>query len=171
MDYEIVAFEKADEVVGAYDSGRCDVYTTDASGLYAQRLKLTNPGEHIVLPEIISKEPLGPVVRQGDDQWFNIARWTLNAMINAEELGLTSANVGDMMGSENPSIKRMLGEEGSYGEALGLSNDWALNIIKQVGNYEESFNRNVGPDTPLGISRGVNALWSKGGIMYAPPIR
>jgi general L-amino acid transport system substrate-binding protein len=171
MDYEIVAFEKADEVVGAYDSGRCDVYTTDASGLYAQRLKLTNPGEHIVLGEIISKEPLGPVVRQGDDQWFNIARWTLNAMINAEELGVSSANVGDMMGSANPSIKRLLGEEGSYGESLGLSNDWALNIIKQVGNYEESFNRNVGPDTPLGISRGVNALWSKGGIMYAPPVR
>ncbi len=171
MEYEIVAFEKADEVVGAYDSGRCDVYTTDASGLYAQRLKLTNPGEHMVLGEIISKEPLGPVVRQGDDQWFNVNRWTLNAMINAEELGVSSANVGDMMGSANPAIKRLLGEEGSYGEALGLGNDWALNIIKQVGNYEESFNRNVGPDTDLGIARGVNALWSNGGIMYAPPVR
>ena len=171
MEYEVVAFEKADEVVGAYDSGRCDVYTTDASGLYAQRLKLTNPTEHMVLPEIISKEPLGPVVRQGDDQWLNITKWTLNAMINAEELGVTSANVGDMMGSANPSIKRLLGEEGSYGEYLGLGNDWAANIIKQVGNYEESFNRNVGPDTPLGIARGVNALWSKGGILYAPPVR
>ena len=171
MEYEVVAFEKADEVVGAYDSGRCDVYTTDASGLYAQRLKLTNPTEHMVLPEIISKEPLGPVVRQGDDQWFNITRWTLNAMINAEELGVTSGNVGDMMGSANPAIKRLLGEEGSYGEYLGLSKDWAVNVIKQVGNYEESFNRNVGPDTPLGISRGVNALWSKGGILYAPPVR
>jgi len=171
MDYEIVAFEKADEVVGAYDSGRCDVYTTDASGLYAQRLKLTNPDEHIVLPEIISKEPLGPVVRQGDDQWFNIARWTLNAMINAEELGVNSGNVDDMKGSENPEIKRLLGEEGSYGEYIGLSNDWALNVIKQVGNYEESFNRNVGPDTELGIARGVNALWSKGGILYAAPVR
>jgi len=171
MDYEIVAFEKADEVVGAYDSGRCDVYTTDASGLYAQRLKLTNPDEHIVLPEIISKEPLGPVVRQGDDQWFNIARWTLNAMINAEELGVNSGNVDDMKGSENPEIKRLLGEEGSYGEYIGLSNDWAMNVIKQVGNYEESFNRNVGPDTDLGIARGVNALWSKGGILYAPPVR
>ncbi len=171
MDYEIVAFEKADEVVGAYDSGRCDVYTTDASGLYAQRLKLTNPDEHIVLPEIISKEPLGPVVRQGDDQWFNIARWTLNAMINAEELGVNSGNVDDMKGSENPAIKRLLGEEGSYGEYIGLSNDWALNVIKQVGNYEESFNRNVGPDTELGIARGVNALWSKGGILYAAPVR
>ena len=171
MEYEVVAYEKADEVVGAYDSGRCDVYTTDASGLYAQRLKLTNPTEHMVLPEIISKEPLGPVVRQGDDQWLNITKWTLNAMINAEELGVTSANVGDMMGSANPSIKRLLGEEGSYGEYLGLGNDWAANIIKQVGNYEESFNRNVGPDTPLGIARGVNALWSKGGILYAPPVR
>ena len=171
MEYEVVAFEKADEVVGAYDSGRCDVYTTDASGLYAQRLKLTNPNDHMVLPEIISKEPLGPVVRQGDDQWFNIARWVLNVMINAEELGVSSANVGDMMGSQNPSIKRLLGEEGSYGEYIGLSKDWAVNIIKQVGNYEESFNRNVGPDTQLGISRGVNALWSKGGILYAPPIR
>jgi general L-amino acid transport system substrate-binding protein len=171
MDYEIVAFEKADEVVGAYDSGRCDVYTTDASGLYAQRLKLTNPDEHMVLPEIISKEPLGPVVRQGDDQWFNIAKWTLNAMINAEELGVSSGNVGDMMGSDNPAIKRLLGEEGSYGEYLGLGNDWALNIIKQVGNYEETFNRNVGPETPLGIARGVNALWSEGGILYAPPVR
>lgn len=171
MDYEIVAFEKADEVVGAYDSGRCDVYTTDSSGLYAQRLKLTNPDEHMVLPEIISKEPLGPVVRQGDDQWFNIARWTLNAMINAEELGVSSANVGDMMGSDNPAIKRLLGEEGSYGEYIGLSNDWAVNVIKQVGNYGESFDRNVGPDTPLGIARGLNALWSKGGILYAAPVR
>ncbi len=171
MEYEVVAFEKADEVIGAYDSGRCDVYTTDASGLYAQRLKLTNPTEHMVLPEIISKEPLGPVVRQGDDQWLNITKWTLNAMINAEELGVTSANVGDMMGSSNPAIKRLLGEEGSYCEYISLPKDCFANIIKQVGNYEESFNRNVGPDTPLGIARGVNALWSKGGILYAPPVR
>jgi general L-amino acid transport system substrate-binding protein len=171
MPYEIVAFEKADEVVQAYDAGRCDVYTTDASGLYAQRLKLTNPGDHMVLPEIISKEPLGPVVRQGDDQWFNIARWSLNAMINAEELGVTSENVDEMKGSDNPAIKRLLGTEGAYGEGIGLSNDWAYNIVKQVGNYAESFNANVGPDTPLGIARGVNALWSKGGILYAPPVR
>jgi len=171
MEYEIVAFEKADEVVQAYDAGRCDVYTTDASGLYAQRLKLTTPGDHMVLPEIISKEPLGPVVRQGDDEWFNIAKWTLSAMINAEELGVTSANVDEMKGSDNPSIKRLLGVEGSFGENIGLTNDWAYNIIKMVGNYEETFNANVGPDTPLGIARGVNALWSKGGILYAPPIR
>ena len=171
MQYEIVAFEKADEVVAAYDAGRCDVYTTDASGLYAQRLKQTNPGDHMVLPEIISKEPLGPVVRQGDDEWFNIAKWTLNAMINAEEMGVTSANVDEMKGSDNPAVKRLLGAEGAFGEGVGLSNDRAYNIIKNVGNYEESFNANVGPDTPLGISRGVNALWSDGGFLYAPPVR
>ena len=171
MTYEIVAFEKADEVVAAYDAGRCDVYTTDASGLYAQRLKLTNPDDHIVLPEIISKEPLGPVVRQGDDTWFNITKWVHFAMVNAEELGVTSANVDDMRGSDNPAIKRLLGTEGAFGEAIGLSNDWAYQAIKHVGNYGEVFDRNVGPDTPLGISRGLNALWSDGGIQYAPPIR
>ncbi|MEM9204767.1 MAG: amino acid ABC transporter substrate-binding protein [Pseudomonadota bacterium] len=171
MEYEIVAFEKADEVVAAYDAGRCDVYTTDASGLYAQRLKLTNPDDHTVLPEIISKEPLGPVVRQGDDEWFNIAKWTLSAMINAEELGVTSANVDDMKGSNNPSIKRLLGVEGAFGEGIGISNDWGYNVIKLVGNYGEVFDAHVGPETPLGIARGVNALWSQGGILYAPPIR
>ena len=171
MKFEVVAFEKADEVVGAYDKGRCDVYTTDQSGLYAQRLKLTNSKDHIVLPEIISKEPLGPVVRQGDDQWFNLVKWTLNAMINAEEMGITSANVDSMLTSKNPAVLRLVGKEGSFGENLGVGNDWAYNIIKQVGNYGESFDRNVGPKTPLGIARGVNALWSKGGIMYAPPIR
>jgi len=171
MDYEIVAFEKADEVVQAYDAGRCDVYTTDASGLYAQRLKLTDPNEHMVLPEIISKEPLGPVVRQGDDQWFNIAKWVLFAMINAEELGVTQANVGEMKNSDNPEIKRLLGTEGAFGEGIGLSNDWAANAIAAVGNYGEVFDRNVGPNTPLGIARGLNALWSKGGLMYAPPVR
>ncbi len=171
MQYEVVAFEKADEVVQAYDKGRCDVFTTDASGLYAQRLKLANADEHMVLPEIISKEPLGPVVRQGDDQWFNLAKWTLYAMVNAEELGVSAKNVDEMKGSNNPGIKRLLGIEGNFGENLGVGNDWAYNIIKQVGNYAESFDANVGPDTPLGIARGVNALWSKGGIMYAPPIR
>ena len=171
LEYEIVAFEKADEVVAAYDAGRCDVYTTDASGLYAQRLKLTNPGDHIVLPEIISKEPLGPVVRQGDDQWFNLVKWTHFAMVNAEELGITSANVDEMKGSDNPAVKRIVGTEGEFGTALGVSNDWAYNIIKQVGNYGETFDRNVGPDTPLAISRGVNALWTDGGLQYAPPIR
>ncbi|PCI03412.1 MAG: amino acid ABC transporter substrate-binding protein [Hyphomicrobiales bacterium] len=171
MEYEIVAFEKADEVVSAYDSGRCDVYTTDQSGLYSQRLKLTNPGDHIVLPEIISKEPLGPVVRQGDDQWFNLVKWTHFAMVNAEEMGITSANVDEKKGGDDPAIKRVLGTEGAFGEALGVGNDWAYNIIKQVGNYSESFERNVGPKTPLAIARGVNALWSDGGLQYAPPIR
>ncbi len=171
MQYEVVAFEKSDEVVKAYDEGRCDVYTTDRSGLAAQRLKLKNPDEHMVLPEIISKEPLGPVVRQGDDQWFNLVKWTLFAMLNAEELGVTSKNVDEMKGSSNPAIKRLLGVEGKYGENLGVSNAWAYNIVKQVGNYGESYDRNVGPKTPLGLARGLNALWNKGGIQYAPPIR
>ncbi|MCB1422719.1 MAG: amino acid ABC transporter substrate-binding protein [Nitratireductor sp.] len=171
LEYEIVAFEKADEVVAAYDAGRCDVYTTDQSGLYAQRLKLTNPADHVVLPEIISKEPLGPVVRQGDDQWFNIVKWTHFAMVNAEELGVSKANFGEMMGSENPGVKRLLGTEGEFGSALGLGNDWAANIIKLVGNYAEVFDANVGPDTDLAISRGTNDLWSRGGLQYAPPIR
>ncbi|MEX3009395.1 amino acid ABC transporter substrate-binding protein [Hoeflea sp. TYP-13] len=172
MEYELVAFEKADEVVAAYDAGRCDVYTTDQSGLYAQRLKLTDPAAHVVLPEIISKEPLGPVVRQGDDQWLNIIKWTHFAMLNAEELGVTSANVDEMKNSDNPSVKRLLGTEGEFGGAIGLGNDWAYNIIKGVGNYGEAFDRNVGPDTPLAIARGVNALWTQeGGLQYGPPIR
>ncbi|WP_428697087.1 amino acid ABC transporter substrate-binding protein [Stappia sp.] len=171
MDYKPVVFEKLEEVNAAYDANRCDVYTTDASGLYSIRLQLTNPGDHIVLPEIISKEPLGPAVRQGDDQWFNLVKWVHNAMLNAEELGVTSANVEEMKASENPNIRRLLGVEGQFGEAIGLSNDWAARIIKHVGNYGETFDRNVGPDTPLGIARGVNALWSKGGLQYAPPIR
>ena len=171
MKYEVVAFEKADEVVQAYDKGRCDVYTTDASGLYSQRLKLAKADDHIVLPEIISKEPLGPVVRQGDDQWFNLVKWSLFLMVNAEEMGVTSKNVDEMKGSSNPAVKRLLGVEGNFGENLGVGNDWGYNIIKQVGNYGESFDANVGPDTPLGIARGVNALWSKGGIQYAPPVR
>ncbi|MEM1366067.1 MAG: amino acid ABC transporter substrate-binding protein [Pseudomonadota bacterium] len=171
MDYEVVAFEKADEVVKAYDDGRCDVYTTDASGLYAQRLKLAEPDAHVVLPEIISKEPLGPVVRQGDDQWFNIAKWVVFGLINAEELGVTQANAGEMMGSDNPAVARLLGSEGAYGEMIGLDNAFLANAIKAVGNYGEIFDRNVGPDTPLAISRGQNALWTDGGLMYAPPVR
>ena len=168
MSFNLVAFEKADEVVAAYDAGRCDVYTTDRSGLAAQRTKLTNPNAHTVLPEIISKEPLGPVVRQGDDQWFNIVRWTLNAMINAEELGVTKSNVRQMKDSDNPAIKRLLGTEGNFGEELGLSNDWAASAIQAAGNYAESYEATV---APLGLARGVNALWNEGGIMYAPPVR
>jgi general L-amino acid transport system substrate-binding protein len=169
MSFNLVAFEKADEVVAAYDSGRCDVYTTDRSGLAAQRGKLTAPDSHMVLSEIISKEPLGPVVRQGDDQWFNIVRWTLNAMINAEELGITSENVNATeFNNVSPSVARLVGKEGNFGEELGLDNKWAYNIIRQVGNYAESYDANV---TPLGLARGVNALWSDGGILYAAPIR
>lgn len=171
MQYEIVAFEKADEVVQAYDAGRCDVYTTDASGLYAQRLKLTNADEHIVLPEIISKEPLGPVVRDDDLQWFKVVRWVYFALLNAEELGVMQANVEDMTKSDNPAIKRLLGTEGDFGTSIGLSTSWAVDAIKAVGNYGEIFDRNVGPKTELGISRGINALWTNGGLQYAPPVR
>jgi general L-amino acid transport system substrate-binding protein len=171
MKYTVVAFEKADEVVAAYDAGRCDVYTTDRSGLAAQRTKLKDPDAHVVLPEIISKEPLGPVVRHGDNAWGDIARWTLNAMIIAEELGVSSKNVDKMKSSKNPEIRRLLGVEGNTGEVLGLSKDWAYNVIKQVGNYAETYDRNVGPNTPLKLARGTNALWTKGGLMYAPPMR
>ncbi len=170
MDYTVVAYEKSDEVVAAYDSGRCDVYTTDQSGLYAQRIKLKDVSAHKVLPEVISKEPLGPVVRQGDDQWFNLVRWSLFCMINAEEMGITSGNVKGKMGGGDPAVKRLLGEEGSYGENLGVSPTWCGNIISQVGNYGESFARHLSVD-PLNIARGVNELWSKGGIQYAPPVR
>ena len=172
MDYKVVAFEKADEVVAAYDAGRCDVYTTDRSGLAAQRTKLKNPDAHVVLPEIISKEPLGPAVRHGDSEWGDIVRWSLNTMIIAEELGLTSGNVKKMKGSSsNPEVKRMLGLEGSFGEELGLKKDFAYNIIRKVGNYAESYEKNVGPNTPLKLERGLNALWNQGGILYAPPFR
>ena len=172
MSFNLVAFEKADEVVAAYDSGRCDVYTTDRSGLAAQRGKLTAPDSHVVLTEIISKEPLGPVVRQGDDQWFNIVRWSLNAMINAEELGINSSNVSATENNDvSPAVARLVGKEGNFGEELGLDNKWAYNIIRQVGNYEESYEKHVGENTPLKLARGVNALWSNGGILYAAPIR
>jgi len=171
LNYTVVAFEKADEVVGAYDSGRCDVFTTDRSGLAAQRTKLSKPDDHMVLPEIISKEPLGPLVRHGDSQWADVARWTLNCMINAEESGITSANVEEMAGSDNPNIKRILGSEGDLGSKIGLDNDFCANVVKSVGNYGESYDRNVGPDTPLKLERGVNALWSDGGLLYAAPQR
>lgn len=171
MAYEIITFEKADETVAAYNAERCDVYTTDQSGLYAQRLKLTNPDDHMVLPEIISKEPLGPSVRQGDAQWADIVRWALFAMVTAEELGVSSRNVVSMKNSKNPSIRRLLGEEGSFGEKLGVDKNWGFHIVQQVGNYGESFERNLGKNTPLAISRGLNALWKDGGLQYAPPIR
>jgi len=168
MKYKAVTFDTNDQTIEGFKSGRCDVLTTDQSGLYSLRLKLDKPDSAIVLPEIISKEPLGPVVRQGDDQWFNIVKWTLNAMINAEEMGVTSKNVDEMKKSKDPAIGRLMGGQG---EKLGLDDNWSYNIIKQVGNYGESFEANVGASSPLKISRGVNALWNKGGIMYAPPIR
>jgi general L-amino acid transport system substrate-binding protein len=171
MKYEVIAFGTVDETVKAYESGRCDVFTDDSSGLYASRLKLANPADHVVLPEIISKEPLGPMVRHGDDQWFDIVKWTLFAMINAEELGVTQKNVDEMLKSDKPELKRVLGTDGNLGEQLGLTKDWVVRIVKAVGNYGESFERNVGAGSPLGIARGVNNLWNKGGIQYAPPIR
>tara|TARA_R110002020_G_scaffold36894_74_gene111231 strand:- start:20718 stop:21737 length:1020 start_codon:yes stop_codon:yes gene_type:complete len=171
MDLNAVVFESANEAIQAYDAGRCDTFTTDASGLYAERLKLTNPDDHMILPEVISKEPLGPVVRQGDDAWFNIIKWVNNALVNAEELGVTQANVDEMKNSDNPEIKRLLGTEGAYGEAIGLSNDWAAQAVKGVGNYGEIFDRNIGPSTPLAIERGINALWTNGGLQYGIPVR
>ncbi len=173
MEYSPVVFEKNEEVNAAYDSGRCDVLTTDQSGLYATRLSLAAPDDHVVLPEIISKEPLGPAVRQGDDQWFDIVKWTFNATLNAEELGITQANVDEMTASTNPDVLRFLGKEADtkIGTDLGLTNEWAYNIVKTVGNYGESFERNVGAGSPLKIARGINALWSKGGLQYAPPVR
>jgi general L-amino acid transport system substrate-binding protein len=171
MKYEVIAFATADETIKAYDGGRCDVFTTDVSQLYAERLKLTNLNDHVILPEIISKEPLGPVVRHGDDQWFDIVKWVHFAMINAEELGVSSKNIDEALKSNQPEIRRLVGTEGAYGEQLGLTKDWVVRIVKQVGNYGESFDRNVGTSSKLGISRGLNRLWTKGGIQYAPPIR
>ena len=171
MKLEAVVFATDEEATKAYDSGRCDAYTTDASGLYSERLKMSNPDDHIVLPEIISKEPLGPSVRKDDVQWFQIVQWTHYALITAEELGVTQANVDEKLKSDNPAIRRLLGVEGSYGEGLGLTKDWAYRIIKAVGNYGEIFERNVGQGSPIKIARGLNALWNKGGLQYAPPIR
>ncbi|MCK0198887.1 amino acid ABC transporter substrate-binding protein [Ancylobacter sp. 6x-1] len=171
MTYEVIAFATNDEVVKAYDAGRCDVLTTDRSGLAGERLKLTNPDDHIVLPEIISKEPLGPAVSHGDDQWFDIVKWVYFAQLNAEELGVNQKNVEEQLKSANPEVKRLLGTEGKFGEGMGLTNDWAYRIVKHVGNYGEMYDRNVGPDTPLKLARGVNALWNKGGLQYGMPIR
>jgi general L-amino acid transport system substrate-binding protein len=171
MKYEVIAFATADEAIKAYDSGRCDSFTTDVSQLYGERIKLVNPDEHVILPEVVSKEPLGPAVRQGDDQWFNLVKWTHYAMINAEEDGVTKANVDEKLKSTAPELRRLLGVEGDFGKGMGLSKDWAYRIVKAVGNYGESFERNLGEGSKLKIKRGLNNLWSKGGIQYAPPIR
>jgi general L-amino acid transport system substrate-binding protein len=165
-------FKESDQARGAYDEGRCDAYTTDASGLAAERTALKNPDDNIILPEIISKEPLGPAVRNGDSQWGDVVRWSFNAMLVAEEKGITQANVDQVKSSsQDPEVRRLLGVEDKMGEGLGLTNDWAYNIIKAVGNYSESFERNVGQNTPLKLERGLNALWNKGGLQYAPPVR
>src|SRR5207342_85851 len=171
MKYEVIAFGTLEETIKAYESGRCDVFTTDVSGLYADRLKLANPADHVVLPEVISKEPLGPRVRHGDDQWFDIVKWTLFAMVTAEELGVTQKNVDEMAKSDKPEMKRVFGTDGNLGEQLGLTKDWVSRIVKAVGNYGEAFDRNVGAGSKLGIARGLNGLWNKGGLQYAPPIR
>jgi general L-amino acid transport system substrate-binding protein len=169
MSFKPVVIEKLEEVLNAYFAGRCDVFTTDHSGLIAVRSsRAANPAEHVILPEIISKEPLGPAVRHGDDRWFDIVKWSLFAMLEAEELGLTSKNVVEQAKSPNPSIQRFVGASGDIGKMLGLDNRWALNIVRQVGNYAESFDANL---KPLGFERGLNRLWTQGGLMYAPPIR
>lgn len=169
--YRPVVFERLDEVRGAYVNGRCDAFTTDSSQLIAERTRLADPQAHEILRDFISKEPLGPAVRQGDAVWANLVRWTLFAMINAEELGVTRDNVETMRASSNPEIRRLLGTEGAFGRALGLDEDWAVYILKAVGNYGESFERNLGTGSALKIERGRNALWTKGGLLYAPPVR
>jgi len=171
LEYKLVGFEKADEARDTYGAGRCDAYTTDKSGLAAQRTVLANPDDHIILPDTISKEPLGPVVRQGDSVWEDIVRWSLNVMIEAEEYGVASANADMMKTSENPTVLKIVGVEGGMGEKLGLDNDWSLRIIKQVGNYGESYKRNIQDTGILPGSRGPNALWTNGGILYVPPLR
>jgi general L-amino acid transport system substrate-binding protein len=173
MKYQAITYDTTDQVSKGFESGRCDLITSDASQLYALRTKFKNPNDFKVLPQIISKEPLGPLVRQGDDVWFNIVKWSLNAMKAAEEFGITSDNVDNMMKtSKNPEVKRILGVSGKIGEDLKLSSNWAYNIVKQVGNYGESFERNVGKKSPLKISRGLNNLWTtKGGLQYSPPFR
>ncbi|MBC7156683.1 MAG: amino acid ABC transporter substrate-binding protein [Rhodobacteraceae bacterium] len=172
MSYEPVPIETNAEALQQYNAGACDVYTTDASGLAASRATFANPGDHVILPEIISKEPLGPLVRQGDDQWADIVRWTLNALIAAEEYGVTSANIDELAkGTENPEINRLLGTEGDLGAMLGLDADWAVRAISANGNYGEIFAATIGEATPIGLARGLNAQWTQGGLLYAPPFR
>lgn len=173
ISYEPVPIETNAEGQQQYLAGACDTYTTDASGLAATRATFENPGDHVLLPEIISKEPLGPLVRHGDDEWGDVVRWTLNALVTAEELGVTSANVGELAASAsaNPEVNRLLGTEGNLGEMLGLSSDWAAKAIMAVGNYGESFEKNIGQSTPIGLARGLNAQWTEGGLIYSPPFR
>lgn len=172
MTFVPLRFDKLDDLIKAFDEGKCDTFTTDMSFLYAVRQRLAKPEDAIVLQDVISKEPLGPAIRQGDEQWFNITRWTLFALINAEELGITAANADDQKAnSRNASVRALLGAEGSAGPDMGLDADWATRTIKATGNYGEIFERNLGPATPLQIGRGINALWNAGGLLYAPPLR
>jgi len=171
MKYQEMKFSKLEDVIKAYDTGQCDVLTADVSQLYALRLNLTKPGDHTILADVISKEPLAPVVRERDDDWMLIVKWTLYAMINAEELGINSKNIDEALKSKKPDVMRLVGTEGNYGEELGLTKDWAVRIIRHVGNYGEVYDRNVGSESQLKIPRGLNQLWSAGGIQYAPPIR
>ena len=171
MKFEVKKFGTVDDVFKAYDTGQCDTLTADVSQLYALRLNLGKPGDHVILPDIISKEPLAAVVRQRDDDWMMIVKWTLYAMINAEELGVTSKNIDEALRSKKPDVMRLVGTEGAYGEELGLAKDWAARIIRHVGNYGEVYERNVGSGSKLGIPRGLNQLWNAGGLQYAPPIR
>jgi general L-amino acid transport system substrate-binding protein len=172
ITYQPVPIETNAEAQQQYLAGACDVYTTDASGLAAQRATFENPGDHILLPEIISKEPLGPLVRHGDNEWGDIVMWTLNALITAEELGVTSANIAEMSANTtNPEVARLLGTEGELGAMIGLSNDWAKNAIAASGNYGEIFAKNIGEETPIGLARGLNAQWTNGGLLYSPPFR
>ena len=172
MTFTPVTFDKIGDLVKAFDDGKCDTYTADSSQLHAIRLKLANPDDSMVLPDVISKEPLGPAVRQGDEQWFNIVRWTLFALINAEEIDVTAAGVDDLKAqSKKPAVRRLLGAEGTFGADLGLDAEWAARALKAVGNYSEIFERNLGTGSPLAIGRGLNALWNAGGLLYAPPVR
>ena len=171
MLYGLVAASTLEAAIKGYDSGQCNVLTADVSALFGIRLTLSQPDDHVILPDVISKEPLGPAVRQGDIQWFNIVRWVQFAMVNAEELGVTSKNIDDALKSENPDVRRLVGAEGNYGERMGLTTDWAARVIRLVGNYGEVYERTVGVGSPLAIPRGINQLWNKGGILYAPPIR
>jgi general L-amino acid transport system substrate-binding protein len=171
VKYEAMKFPQLDQVIKAYNDGKCDTLTADVSQLYALRVNMPKPDDQVILPDVISKEPLAPVVRQRDDDWMMIVKWTLYAMINAEELGVTSKNIDEALKSKKPDVMRLVGTEGSYGEDLGLTKDWAVRIIRHVGNYGEVYDRNVGADSKLHIPRGLNQLWNAGGIQYAPPIR
>lgn len=171
IDYDPVVFETNDETISAYESGRCDAFTTDKSGLVGRRAVLADPSAHVILDETLSKEPLGPMVRHGDDQWLDIVTWVVNATFLAEEMGVTSANVDSMLNSDSPTVKRLVGVDGEFGDKIGLDNEWSYNVIKQVGNYAEIYDRNLGPGTAFFIPRGLNQAWTDGGLLYAPPIR